>query len=623
MPRLAILNADEIKAFDKPPKFTKMQREKYFHINEKLNDLLQNLRNPTYKLFIILQWGYFRASGRFFLIKDFHLSDIKYVCSSLNMSYNLAYLKTYQNKRKTIHRHQRAILKKMSFRPFDKYTQAWLGNQLMSLAAKQMQRREIIYHLASQCHQQQIEIPSYRYFSESITQCYNQIEANFIKIIKDNISSEQKQCLNKLLKDYGGSSLISQWRALNQKLQVKHIQANIKLFSEIKDYFYLLSPLIGKLNLHSSSNEYYATWIKKAKISQLKQMPNKFKLYLYLTAFIQHQFYLRQDVLIDIFLKSVQSMRNRAKKKILATDQSQRNEKNALIKQLIDEQDRLEALISDIALIIDEASLSDQKKVNEVRILLQKHQGIQDIINQQDFSDNKNKLKQLLNDDAYYDLLEDISVALQRRVSNIVKVVDFDEATSDKSIIAAIHYYKETDGNVTQAAPVDFLDSKQQKICFDRNNKIRVSLYKALLFVRMSESIKSGHLNLKYSFRYKAIQEYLIPKVKWDAEKAKLLNMAGLNEFSDIEIVLTQLKELLDKKYQSINTHIDSGDNNHIHFNTDSSYTLNTPKVIKKNTDVISNILNESGFIPIIQILNDVNRITQFTNDFKHYSVKN
>ncbi|MAZ38499.1 MAG: hypothetical protein CMF49_08720 [Legionellales bacterium] len=623
MSRLAILTADEIKAFDKPPKFTKAQREKYFHINEKLSVLLKALRDPNYKLCVTLQWGYFRASGRFFSIKDFHLGDVRYICNKLNLPYNAAYLKSYQNKRKTIYRHQQAILKSMNFRPFDKNSKAWLEHQLINLVTKQMQPREIIYHLASQCYQQQIEIPSYHYLSESITQFYNQAEADFIKNIENNINLEQKRCLSKLLSDHNGSPLISQWKVQNQKLQVKHIQANIELFSEIKKYFCLILPLVEKINLHFSSTEYYATWINKAKISQLKQMPNKSKLYLYLTAFIQHQFYLRQDILIDIFLKSVQAMRNRAKKKRLATEQSQRNEKNLLINKLIDEQDRLEALIIDITSIIHEASLTDQTKVAEIKLLLQQHQAIQYKIAQQNPSDNKNKLKQLLNDDAYYDLLEDISVALQRRVANIVKIVDFDEATSDKSIMAAIHYYKENDGNVTQTSPVNFLNSKQQKICFDENNKIRVSLYKPLLFINIAAAIKSGHLNLKYSYRYKAIQEYLIPKTKWDTEKCKLLDMAGLNEFADVETVLSQLKELIDKRYQEVNARINSGDNNHVYFNSDGSYTLNTPKIIKENTGVISELLNESGFVPIIQILNDINRVAQFTDYFKHYSVKN
>ena len=70
MARLKILTSEEIKAFDKPPKFNAQQREKYFNISENLDNILKRLRNPTYKLGIILQWGYFRASGRFFSIGE-------------------------------------------------------------------------------------------------------------------------------------------------------------------------------------------------------------------------------------------------------------------------------------------------------------------------------------------------------------------------------------------------------------------------------------------------------------------------------------------------------------------------------------------------------------------------
>ncbi len=37
MPRLAILSSQEVRAFDKPPRFTLEQRKKYFQKNEKLS----------------------------------------------------------------------------------------------------------------------------------------------------------------------------------------------------------------------------------------------------------------------------------------------------------------------------------------------------------------------------------------------------------------------------------------------------------------------------------------------------------------------------------------------------------------------------------------------------------
>ena len=66
MPRLAILTAQEVTAFDKPPRFTIDQRKKYFQKNEKLLPLLNIVRLETNKVCLVLQWGYFRATGGFF-----------------------------------------------------------------------------------------------------------------------------------------------------------------------------------------------------------------------------------------------------------------------------------------------------------------------------------------------------------------------------------------------------------------------------------------------------------------------------------------------------------------------------------------------------------------------------
>lgn len=164
-----ILTPEEIKAFDKPPRFTPEQRHKYFQLHEKLLPLLNKLRTPTNKVGLLLQWGYFRASGRFFKLSDSHRADIKYAAQQLVISYAEVDWVAYQKKRKMYREHQYAILNAMQFRPFDRQAKDWLQTQLENLAAKHTQPRDMIYYLASQCHQQQIKIPSYHYFTEQIT----------------------------------------------------------------------------------------------------------------------------------------------------------------------------------------------------------------------------------------------------------------------------------------------------------------------------------------------------------------------------------------------------------------------------------------------------------------------
>lgn len=57
----------------------------------------------------------------------------------------------------------------MQFKPFDQADKALLYERIQRLAEKQRQPREILYFLASQLHQQKIEIPGFCTFNEAIS----------------------------------------------------------------------------------------------------------------------------------------------------------------------------------------------------------------------------------------------------------------------------------------------------------------------------------------------------------------------------------------------------------------------------------------------------------------------
>lgn len=67
MPRMQILTAAELKAFDTPPLLNHMQRETFFRVSASLADLLATLRSPTNRVCLLLTVGYFRATKRFFV----------------------------------------------------------------------------------------------------------------------------------------------------------------------------------------------------------------------------------------------------------------------------------------------------------------------------------------------------------------------------------------------------------------------------------------------------------------------------------------------------------------------------------------------------------------------------
>lgn len=106
----------------------------------------------------------------------------------------------------------------------------------------------------------------------------------------------------------------------------------------------------------------------------------------------------------------------------------------------------------------------------------------------------------------------------------------------------AIEHFKEKDGTVDKSAPTGFLDA-EERVAVNRNSKFRVSLYKALLFLHVQSGIKSGALNLKHSYKYRPLDDYLIDRARWQRDKQQLVERAGLEAFVDPRKVLQELDE--------------------------------------------------------------------------------
>ncbi len=220
MPRLTIFTPEEIQAFDKPPKFTTEQRQKYFELTHSAQSLLQTLRTPTNKVCLLMHWGYFRATGRFFLPKDFRRADMDYVADLLSIGPSLIDLNDYCEKPKISRDHEKLVMKAMQFKPFDQTDKALLYERIQRLAEKHMQPREILYFLASQLHQQKTEIPGYYTFSEAISKIYNQVEAKLLSVIETSITSTQKTAFLKLTEinnEDGNELKLSTWKSINHE----------------------------------------------------------------------------------------------------------------------------------------------------------------------------------------------------------------------------------------------------------------------------------------------------------------------------------------------------------------------------------------------------------------------
>jgi TnpA family transposase len=619
---LSILTDSVQQEFEYPPILSAETRTLCFSLPNDVEKQLRQLRTSTNKVGFLLQYIYFKACKRFFVISRFREEDIKYAARFLNIERGEINLINY--KKKIPADHQKFILKLSDYKPFNNQIINWLKSELELRLQRLIEPRQTFLELLQLLYNHRIEVPTYYRLADLVSQYYLSYEKQLLSSIEHKIGMENRERLDSLLaiEEERKPGLLNQLKITNQSIKPKAIQASIRLFKELSQYFNSLLPYMSDLKLTEHNCTYYATWVKKAKLSQIKQFPDKEKTYLHLIAFIQHQFYLRQDSYVDILLKCVQSAKNTTLNKLTERDQLTRTERRAAVRHLTKTNRQYRALIDEITDIAKSIYLSDKEKIQKITGLLEEHTSQHNDIEQKKISLLEKSLDLIAKDRDYFDILESLSLKLQYRVNEIVKVLVFNDETSNKFLIKAIKHFKECDGEISKKAPLEFLKEAEKEAVADDNGEVRVSLYKILLFIHIADAIKSGELNLKYSYRYLSIQEYLVDKSVWEEEKEKLIKLAGLEHLAYFRDVIEELKQLLDEKYFYTNQRLLGGRNPYMEVDENNNIHLTTPALEEKETEYIAALLGQVGYIPILRVLFDIDRLTKFTECFKHHSIK-
>lgn len=629
MTRLNILSSHEQRQFDSPPILNSSSRSLYFALDNNMTQFVETLRSVNNQVGFVLQLGYFRANGKFFAPPQYRMQDIEYICKMFKINLSIIDILAYQDK--TIRAHRKKILALLHFQPLSaRSSHDKIKTHILWLIPKQLSPKRVFLSSIDFCWHNKIELPSYHLLSVFITDIFNNFEDDLIKIIDQKLTDEQRIKLDDILgvdNTQGQSSKqqmsrppITLIKNINQSLLPYDIQQTVCDANIFKEYFYVFKSIIEALNLPSEMTEYFAIWVQKSTATQLTSFVSKSKTYLHLLCYIKHQFYFRQDTLIDIFLKSTQTAVNVSHRETDNLEKQTRFERNKAIKKLSSSHKNSRELLERITAIVKSQTVDASDKVLQIEKLVDAYNTLNATSAQQliQFEESLDKIGK---NQLSFDSLESSSLKLQRRVSTIVKNIDFDSSTSSEDIMLAIDYFKSHDGLLGHDAPRDFLSTEENAICFT-DEKLRISLYKVLLFMHIASAIKSGKLNLLYSYRYLAIQRYLIDDKAWKVERTSLLTSAGLDKFADFSANIRILKEQLGDKYKIANERFINNENSFLTIDDKLHLNIATPKTESSKDEYIAHLLSHAGYVPILKILSDVDHYTQFTKSFKHHSIK-
>jgi len=276
--------------------------------------------------------------------------------------------------------------------------------------------------------------------------------------------------------------------------------------------------------------------------------------------------------------------------------------------------------ITQIKGIIYDSFLTPEEKIKSVmKILKQDDESKKKIDN--DLALVNQEISRVTDDVDYYDSLEIKSVKLQSKISGIIKHLIFDEPYSDNDLINAINYFKDRDGKINNHAPLTIFKDKELKVLFNEKGKIRISLYKILLFIKIAHGFKSGTLNLLHSYEYRAFAHYLIPHDVWKDNHQEYIERSGLSNFTNWHNVKVNLRNVLEEQYIITNSNIETKTNKYIKIDEEGKLSLIRYKAEENDSEIID-LFPKNKYISIYEVLSTVNEMTSFIDSFEHLSHK-
>ena len=623
MPILKVLSSTEQESFENPPLFNSFERKKYFDFPLKIITLMKTFRTPTNQVCFLVVFGYFRATRRFFARK-FHQKDIAFVARMIGIALNKIKIESYD--KTTYQRHKKMILEYYGFREFDDKAKQIVIKEISSMIRSQLRPKLIMLRIIEILISQKIEIPSYPTLVNLIVNEIRLHKQRLTKIIESNLNSETREMLDALFeKEDNQSSKVKRYKLtllkkFNHSTRPSKIKANVQDFLILKELFNSIENIFISLNLTYEGVRYYAYSVIKFEIFQVSRRIDEDR-YLHLIAFIVHQFFKLQDLLIDTLLQSVQNSINNSAREHKELYYEQRKEKNESTKKFIDYLDKNTLIISTIKEIVNTSDFSDRKKIRCIQDILAEHEQKQADIKKH-LATFRQESEKSSKDADFYSIIESKSIKLQNRVSEIVKSIELDTNRSSKALIEAIIFFKKKEGNVDKNAPIDFLQDNEQNLIFDDKEKFRISLYKSLLFIKIADELKAGTLNLKYSYKYQSLDEYLISKAIWQEKKDEYIQRAELTNFADSKTTLQTLENTLDKHYNQVNQNIIKKRNEFIKFHKNGTFRLSTPKTEIEDRELIAELFPKKRYISLLEVLSTINKACDFLNAFKHWQIK-
>lgn len=612
-----ILDADEINEFENPPQFSYPQRKAFFEITIDLKAFTFSKSTPANDIGLVLQFGYFRATGRFFKVTNFNETDIVYVCRKLKLERSVFNLKNYSSS--TLSRHRQLILAGLGIKRFKGKAQELVITESKHLVTKQYNPESVFKSLCDFIRSHSIEVPSYNTLAMIITKSLKEFELQLTQKINLALNSQQKIQLDELLElntdenNTRNTYIITKYKSIEELMKLSSIRDNMNKLKELKLLYHSLNEVILALNLSEELVEYYANYVLSSRVLQLKQRNHR---HLYLLCFIKFQYHYINDIAIQTFMSvSQQTFRqaeNRKKELLLEWQKANQASQEEILLAVIQEAPLIKKL--------QETAFSFEKTKDEKFDLL-----IENIKNPQhehflklipDAEKLYNQSVKKLESKLLYESISEKSRSFQTKVADMLRNLEFGAVMPENKVIKALSHYQKKQGNISATAPMDFLSKQEKENVQSPDTGFNDSLYKTLLAQHIHKSLKSGRINVAVSHQFKAFEDYMMDSKEWEENREYLMERAGFSQFSKCKNLQETLEDRLTMQFIETFNAINKGDNEFVKKRKNNTLRFITPS--KKPEKPIIDLYPPDLYVSIFEVFHTVNQHTGFTKKLTH-----
>lgn len=605
---------------DTPPHFTSVQRKRHLYIDKAFREgVLANVRKAENRVFLALAYRYFCYTNQFF--NTAKQSDIKFVAHQLGCQRPPDWDSYHRDTRK---RHHQLILEFMGVKAYSsEEAQALVKRENRTFAISQRPFKLCFQNLVSKLRKQRLEIPSYDLLAGSIERAYSQHEQGLLATLDEHLPVSTKNKLDtlfdKLPERHARAYQLTLLKKFSQKLRPTEISKNVDAFRTLHELFVQIQPAFSALNLNVEGLKHYAQTVQRSQIFQIQRRDTKNR-HLHLVAFISHQYFTLQDVFVETLIQSVTAAYNAAEKRAKEHYYNVRQTQSDNTKKLVLSSKELQQALIDLESILNSPTLTSEQKVMAALSALKSKLAHNNNINET-VKQVESDLDAMSGEALFFHFLEEGSLKLQHRCNKLIDSLQFSEESLNKPLLAAITKFKEKHGNVDATFPVDFMTSKEVKYV-DTKDKFKVSLYKVVLFHHVMQAIKGDVLSVEYSYKYQALDDYLLDRKEFENDVSGYLEQAHMSDYKDPTSLLDELELSIHAQYQETNEHLLQNQNEYLKADGLGGFKLSAFRRQALDLDEVEeasiDLFPEDERVSLCEVLSTVNHVTGFLNEFEH-----